>query len=238
MVKAGRPRHFYRYDPDVADWIGRGDKPPAMIYNSCFYTLTLVATPHGAVCWGGNGKVCLFSARRSEWTELELTGDPLPGAKVDNSTIAYDSRRDRVLIFNTPGYNSPYAGQIFALDVKTRAVESLDPLGMQQAHRIAQIDRCCYDAAHDLVLMATHLEPSDAWTPTPAYDCAENRWVTLDIQYETGERYGRTTRLFPTGRSAGVMFDPRRQLIWGTDTNSQVYVLRLDRPDANVRPLE
>ncbi len=238
MVKAGRPRHFYVYDPDVGDWVGRGPKPPAMIYNSCFYTLTLTATPHGAVCWGGNGKVCRFDGKAGEWTELELTGDPLPGAYVDNSSIAFDSARDRVLIYDTGGYGKPFDGRVFAVGLKTNAVQTLSPLGMQRANRIAQIDRCCYDAANDLVLMATHLNDAGDWTPTPVYDCAENRWGTVDLKYETGERYGRTTRAFPTGRSAGVMFDAKRKLIWGTDTNSQVYVLRLDPKEANRKPLE
>ncbi|MDA1015935.1 MAG: hypothetical protein O3A00_15945 [Planctomycetota bacterium] len=41
-----------------------------------------------------------------------------------------------------------------------------------------------------------------------------------------------TTRAFPHSRSDGLMFDPERKLIWGTDTNSQVYVLRVDREKA------
>ena len=49
--------------------------------------------------------------------------------------------------------------------------------------------------------------------------------------------YGRPTRAFPHGRSAGVVYDPARKLIWGTDTNSQVYVLRLGRDKADVQPL-
>lgn len=236
MVKAGRPRHFYVYDPDLGDWVTRGEKPPAMIYNSCFYTLTLTATPRGAVCWGGNGKVCVFNHAAGEWSELNLTGDPLPGAKVDNSTIAYDSTRDCVMIFNTPGYRIPYDGRVWALDMKSKAVKALSPEGMEEANCIAQIDRCCYDPTNDLVLMATYLNDAGEWTATPAYDCADNRWITLDLKYETGERLNRTTRAFPHGRSGGVMYDPKRKLIWGTDTNSQVYVLRLNASRANVEP--
>ncbi len=32
----------------------------------------------------------------------------------------------------------------------------------------------------------------------------------------------------PVGHSCGVMYDARRKLLWGVDTNSTVYVLRLD----------
>ena len=61
--------------------------------------------------------------------------------------------------------------------------------------------------------------------------------MTLDIKYATGKRLGNTTRAFPYGRSDGLMFDPRRGLTWGTDTNGQVYVLRLDLKQADLRLL-
>ena len=41
----------------------------------------------------------------------------------------------------------------------------------------------------------------------------------------------------PHGHSCGVMHDPRRRLLWGTDTNSQVYVLKLDARSAGIAPL-
>ncbi len=238
LVKAGRPRYFYIYDPDVGDWIGRGEKPPAMIYNSCFYDLTLVATPHGAVSWGKNGRVCLFDGKLPAWNELELLGDDLPGACVDNSTIAYDSRRDRVLMFRKPYGKVPYDGQVYSLNMKTRVVKALLPEGKERAHTLAYIDRCCYDPEHDLVLLASYLTDRGDQTPTPAYDCAGNRWIELDVGYELSQRNGRPERKFPHGRSCGIMFDPKRRLIWGTDTNSQVYVLRLDTTAADARALE
>jgi hypothetical protein len=241
MIKAGRPRHFYVYDPDVGDWIGRGKKPAAMQYNSCFYTLTLTATPGGIVCWDKNGKVHRYSHGEGngdgKWVALELTGDKLPGAYVDNSTIAYDSKRDRVLIINTPGYKKPYSGQVWSVDLKTNRVTGLSPQGGEHAGRFANVDKCCYDADHDLLLLGTYLKDAGEAAPTPAYDCRNNRWITLDLKYSTGKRYGNTTRAFPHRRSDGLMYDARRKLIWGTNTNSQVYVLRLDLDQANVQPL-
>ncbi|MBC8288839.1 MAG: hypothetical protein H8E37_00835 [Planctomycetes bacterium] len=228
MIKAGRPRHHYIYDPDVGDWIGRGIKPKAMQYNSCFYTLTLTSTPAGVVCWDRNGRVHRYGHKTNNWQELELTGDRLPGAYVDNSSIAYDSKRDRVLMINTLGYRKPFDGQVWSLDLKTNAVQALSPQGREEAGSFANVDKCCYDATYDLLLLGSYLKDSGAHTPTPAFDCAGNRWVKLDIGYSTGKRSGNTTRAFPHRRSDGLMFDARRQLIWGTDTNSQVYVLRLD----------
>lgn len=238
MIKAGRPRHFYIYDPDLGDWTGRGTKPAAMQYNSCFYTLTLTSTPRGILCWDANGRVHRYDHGDGQWVELKLNGDRLPGAYVDNSTIAYDSKRDRVLMINTLGYGKPFDGQVWALDLKTGTVTGLSPEGREHASHFANVDKCCYDAASDLLLLGTFLKDSGDHTPTPAFDCEQNRWVTLDIRYATGKRSGNTTRAFPHSRSDGLMSDSRRKLIWGTDTNSQVYVLRLDVRQADMKLLE
>jgi hypothetical protein len=239
MVKAGRPRHFYVYDPDVGDWVGRGKKPAGMSYRSCFYSLTVVATPGGALCWGANGQVHVFDHKANAWKQLKLSGDKLPGASTDNSTIGYDSKRGRVLMVRKPyGRKNPYDGKVYALDPRTGAVRALTPKGAGAASRIGGLDRGCYDAANDLFLVSTFLAGGGEVSPTPAYDCAGNRWVVLDLKYKTKKRGKRTRRLFPHGHSAGVMFDPKRRLIWGVDTNSQVYVLRLDAQKAGMKPLE
>ncbi len=228
MVKAGRPRHFYLYDPVVGDWIARGEKPKAMQYNSCFYTLTLCSTPRGVVCWGKYGKVHLFDSKARRWSQLELTGEELPGAYVDNSTICYDSIRNRVLIFNTPGYGKPFDGEVYAISMRTNVVTRLSPLSMEHANRFQNVDKCCYDPVNQLVLFGTYLKDVSEHSATPAYDCERNRWVTLDLKYRLEKRGQRTIRAFPHRRSDAIMYDARRKLIWGTDTNSQVYVLRLE----------
>lgn len=75
-----------------------------MQYNSCFYTLTLTSTPQGVVCWDRYGRVHRYEHAENTWRALALQGPKLPGAYVDNSTIAYDSKRDRVLMITTGGY--------------------------------------------------------------------------------------------------------------------------------------
>ena len=97
MLFTGETNHCYFFNPDIGDWEGRIAKPKGMNYGSCFYTLTLCATPHGLVCWTQNGQLFLFDARKKEWLETKLSGDKLPGSVVDNSTVVYDSKRDRLL---------------------------------------------------------------------------------------------------------------------------------------------
>ena len=238
MVQTGHHDHFYVYDPDKADWVGRGVKPKGMQYNSCFYTLTLCATPKGIVCWTKYGRLYLYRAAHRDWTPIEAAGDALPNAVVDNSTVAYDSNRGRLLFFVKPYGKRPYDGRVWSMDMRTRHVEARSPEGSSGAQRIAWIDRCCFDPAADLVLFATYLkDASKGWSPTPAYDCARDRWVSLRLKYGARKAWNGWRRLFPHGHSAGVVHDPKRKLIWGTDTNSQVYVLKLDASAARAAPL-
>ncbi len=239
MVQTGHRDHSYIYDPDRADWVGRGIKPKGMRYNSCFYTLTLCTTPRGIVCWTKNGKLYRYTADDGGWAPIETTGDPLPNAVVDNSTLAFDSNRGRLLFFVKPYGKQPYDGRVWAVDMKTHRAVALSPAHSSGAQRIAWIDRCCFDPGGDLVLFATFLKDAPAhWSRTPAYDCARDRWISLDLKYDARKAWNGWRRLFPHGHSAGVMHDPRRKLIWGTDTNSQVYVLRLDAGAATTAPLD
>lgn len=234
MVQTGEEKFFNVYDPGTGDWVGRGRKPEAMSYGSCFYTLTLVATPRGAICWGNNGRVHRFVAKENQWVELELTGDKLPGANVDHSTIAYDSQRDRVLCFNAPGYAQPYQGRVWAIDLASNAVKDLSTTGFEMCPNFSHIDRGCYVPKADIVLVAAYLKNSGDWTRTPAFDCANNRWITLDLKYDaTRHNAERTDRAFPHNHSCGLVYDPQRELLWGTDTHGQIYVLRLDLAKAD-----
>lgn len=238
MIKAGRPTHTYVYDPEIADWVGRQEKPKAMQYNSCFYTLTLCATPGGVVCWDRYGRVHRYEHQTGKWKELELTGEPLGGAYVDNSSIVYDSKRDRLLMIATAGYRKPFEGGVWSLDLATNEVKLLEPEGRDEAVRFSNVDKSCYDAENDLMLLGAYLEDAGEHTPTPAYDCKTNRWVTLDLDYVIGEKLGNTTREFPQSRSAGMIYDANRKLIWGVDANSNVVVLKLDLKNAKMQPLK
>ena len=255
IVFTGQMRDFFVYDPAVADWVGRKAKPKGMVYRSCFYSLTLTATPRGAVCWTAQGGLFLYDGAARTWTPLKTTGAKLPGASTDHSTLCYDSKRDRVLFVRKPyGRKHPYDGRVYACDLKTGAVTALKPEGAAGATRITGLDRGCYDAKNDLFLLATTVAgPTVAQAPSPAgaqpgaagprlripaYDCAGNRWVALDIRYKTTTRGRRTRRGFPHGHSSGIMYDPKRRLIWGCTTRGAVHVLRLDAAKADPKVLE
>ena len=233
MLFAGRTKHCYLWDPDVADWVARHPKPAGMVYNSCFYTITVCTTPGGAVAWTKDGGVFRFDAKAGRWTELRLSGVKLPGAVVDNSTVVYDSKRHR-LLFASKGYGRKhtYDGQLYCLDLKTAVVTALSPGGMAAAGAIPYLCQIRYDAGNDLLLVGATLPAGrDGRRRTPACDLAANRWISLAI--------GGKDPSGPKGRnvSLGLMYDVQRKLFWAVDTNSKVYALRLDRKTADPQPL-
>ena len=83
----------------------------------------------------------------------------------------------------------------------------------------------------DLLLAGANLRGGEKPWRTPAYDCAANKWISLKI---TGDDPSG-----PEGRnvSLGLMYDAKRKLFWAVDTNSEVYVLKLDPASAEPKDL-
>ena len=234
MLFLGHSPNCYIYDPDQEDWTGRITLPKKMDYSGSMYTLTTTVTPAGLVCWTDrpdHADLFRFDARKMEWKELKLTGEKLPNASVDNSTVVYDSRRNRLLFARKPYGDSPYDGQLWAVDLKTLKVSNLSPGGMARANGIPYLCQLRYDVEHDLLLVGANLRSTEKPRRTPGYDCAANKWISFKI---TGDDPSG-----PEGRnvSLGLMYDGRRNLFWAVDTNSEVYVLRLEPALAEMRDL-
>lgn len=231
MLFTGKREHCYVWDSDAGDWTARFVKPKGMVYGSCFYTLTLTPTPKGLVCWTQEGRLFRFEGR--EWVELPQKGAKMPGSVVDNSTIVYDSRRDRLLAVRKGyGDKSPFDGTIAAVEMKSGEVAVLSPAGKERAAAVPYLCQLRYDPGSDLLLGGCTLEPdAEGVRRTPAYDCAGDRWVSLRIGGDdpSGKK-GRNVSL-------GMMHDPKRRLFWAVDTNSNVFVLRLDVTSADLKPL-
>jgi hypothetical protein len=234
MIFTGQPRDSYVYDPDVGDWISRFPKPKGMIYDSCFYTLTVCPTPQGLVTWTQQGDLFRLDAGKMAWIEIPQKDGKLPGAIVDNSTVVHDSKRNRLLFARKEyGEKHQYNGELHALDLETGKVSQLKPKGMERAAAIPYLCQIRYDAENDLMLVGATLPAGeDGVRRTPAYDCAGNRWVSLKI---TGDD--------PNGKdgrnvSLGLMYDAKRKLFWAVDSASTVYVLRLEPDSADLHALE
>ena len=233
LLYLGHSPFGYVYDPQRGDWTSRGPLPRQMNYAGSMSTLITTPTPPGLICWTQAGQVLRFDALSSRWTELHLTGDALPGAQADHSTVVYDSHRDRLLFFREPaGDQTRYDGTFFSLDMKSMQVARLSPAGKESAGAIPNLCQLRYDALHDLLLAGAAL-PGDAslGRRTPGYDCSGNKWVSFLI--------GGDDPSGAKGRNAlsGLAYDARRNLFWAVDARSQVFVLRFDPTSADERDL-
>jgi hypothetical protein len=235
MIFTGQHKQFFPYDPDIEDWLGGQDKPKEMSYDSCFYTLTCTTTPGGIYCWTNDGKLLFYdSTKPAPWIPLTLTGEKLAGSSVDNSTVVHDDKRNRLLFFRKQyGDKTKYDGTMQSVDLNTLTVSTITPENAPATQGISYLCQIRYDSTNDLFLAGCTLPP-DANNPrrTPAYDPGTNRWLSLKI---TGDD--------PSGKagrnvSLGMMYDATRKLFWATDTNSQVYVLRLDPKTADAQPMQ
>ncbi|MCY2991886.1 MAG: hypothetical protein NTY19_29015 [Planctomycetota bacterium] len=224
MVFVGHNPWSYLFDPGVADWSGRTGKPRGMSYDSSFYTLTCSQTPAGIYCWTAGGDIFVFNAKTRAWQPVKLTGERLPGSAVDHCGLGYDSQRDRLICFPT-AYGRPFTGQAYAIDRRSGAVQRLAPSGIAGAKAIPSFLReLAYLPGAGLLVDVGSTLPADSGgvRPMPAYDCAANKWVALTIAGPApAGKDGRNV-------SAGAAYDAKRGLIWATDTDGQIYVLRLD----------
>ncbi len=227
MVFTGHNPWSYLFDPKAADWIGRSEKPALMNYGGSFYTLTLCTTDKGLYAWGGqygsNNALHKWNSPERKWEAVKVTGAKLPGPAADHCGLAYDARRDRLIFFP-----KKYTDTLYALDCKTNVLSELKPGGANAAAGTVGFWRelACVPAADLIVVTGSSLAPAGegnaALRPTLVYDCGANKWQALEIAgpHPAGKN-GRDV-------SQGAVFDPKRALIWTTDTNGQVTVMRLE----------
>lgn len=221
--------YTYFFDPDAGEWSRSPDKNP---YRSNFYTVTVCATPKGAIAWADvrdNGKPGLWrlDAESRTWKPLPLKGE-LPSKSADQHGMAYDAKRDRLLLFSD---NGPKKGNVASYDLKTGNAKWLDPAGMEKA--IVHCRETIYLPEADSVLIGGRVKDNGGRWRWLTFHCAANAWGSFEF---TGDD--------PIGKagsfnnSMGLMYDPARKLIWAVGQHSHVHVLRLDPETAPIEPLK
>ena len=207
--------YTYFFDPLTSKWTRTEIKNP---WQPNFYVVTVCTTPKGAVVWanarkGGPG-LWRLDAGTKTFQPLPLKGD-MPQTSADHHGMAYDSKRDRLLLFSDLGKNK---GDVLEYDFKSGATRWLNAAGKDKA--LAQSRETAYIPEADGVLIGAHLRGDNAlW---PMYDCAANAWVGVELKGAD-----------PVGKKAfnnsmGLMYDPNRRLVWAVGQHSHVHVLKLD----------
>ena len=214
------PHDFtYFFDPQKSQWSRNRVRNP---YQANFYVVTACATPQGAVVWanhrqGGAPGLWRLDAESRTWKALPLKGD-MPATSADHHGMAYDSMRDRLLLFSDLG---KHKGDVLEYDFKAGQTRWLNAAGKDRA--LAPSRETAYLTDADAVLIGAHVPGESAWL---MYDCAANRWVGVELKGT--DPIGKKT----FNNSMGLMFDPNRRLVWAVGQHSQVHVLRLDATGA------
>ncbi|MBI2806190.1 MAG: hypothetical protein HYX68_14510 [Planctomycetes bacterium] len=211
--------YTYFFDPKTSAWSRSPGRNP---YRANFYVVTVCATPGGAVVWanrrdGGAGALWRLDAASKAWKPLPLKGD-LPATGADHHGMAYDSKRDRLLLFSDLGKNR---GDVLQYDFKSGTTRWLNAGGKDKA--MAQARETAYIPEADAVLIGAHVKGSAAW---PLYDCGTNSWRAVELK--GADPVGKKS----FNNSMGLVYDPHRRLVWAVGQYSQVHVLKLDARSA------
>jgi len=164
------------------------------------------------VCWD-KGFLGVLDAAGRRWKKLPTKGKVPRIVHGDENAVTYDSKRDALWMLAANGYQK-MSGQVWRYDMATGAVAKMDPAGMKTIGVKVRPREAVYLPGPDLVLHNGFAGGLQA-----AYDPKANRWVVLSIK-KTYKDLG--------GVSIGLMYDPKRKLVWAMSTAQAMYVLRID----------
>jgi len=214
--------YFYLYDPGLGEWSERHRKP---------FTGTLpggvlvVLTRHGVLSYIGKGNFFLLDRKPMKWASFKVSELKM-GSASDWTGFTYDSKRDIVMLVGRNGHNMYKGSAIHAVDMKTRKYKKIVPENPEiLGNGFYTLREWRYVPDLDIFVFADGLRVEKevkgkkklvAGTVMPAYDPAQNRWLTLNVKNKP-----------PYGFSLGMRYDRKRKLLWAVHSHSSVHVLRL-----------
>lgn len=245
MIWAGRhvafgqtnPGGLWTYDPATYTWSAEPWKFAGGTFDVERHKTCMVRTPKGIVLWadkttGSGGPTGLWLADVQARTfrplaATEAKDSSLPRATFgDNQGIAYDAKRDRVLLFQ---FALADKAKIWACALKTGAISVLTPANAERFPDVSMGREATWLPDEDLVLVPSRGKPQQR---TLVYDCAADAWLEMPGACTAGDKpdpgYGVST---------GVEWDPKRKLLWLVQTDGAVYAMRFQRASAGLKPL-
>lgn len=220
----GPHNYTFFFDPMTSKWT-RNDKVSP--FRPDFYRVTLIPTPKGLVAWSdsrhGPAGLWRLNAEDKTWHALPLKGK-LFGPVVDNAGAAYDAKRDRMLFFARGEKNEQrLAAYDFASgEVSQLAAKGADNLAGDGRDKI-NFREGVYLPQDDLIMIGA---------TGYFYHCEKNAWykATLESDKPPLTKEG--------SYNIGVMYDANRKLVWGVNTHSQVFVLKVDVKTAGLEEVK
>jgi hypothetical protein len=200
--------YTFFFDPKSSKWSRNNEASP---FRPSFYTVTLATTSRGLIAWAyaRNGAVGLWRLKPEDrtWQSMPIQGK-LFGPIVDNSGVIFDARRGRLVFF----LRDDKAGCRMA--EYSLASGEARPMTATGAEKVkANFREAVYLLKDDVAMIgATGL----------FFDCGKNTWMKADIPSD-GPAITKEGSY-----NIGVMYDPNRNVVWAVNTNSQVFVLKVN----------
>jgi Galactose oxidase, central domain len=225
------------YNPVKRTWLW-DEHFKAKAFKPSKYTTLLAPCKDGVYAWALSGRPGIFklAADGKKWEVFKTSGDKLPRPVTDGSGIAYDSKRNSLMLMTSGGYNKTSQGRVWSVDLGSGVVKNLNPAGWEKLtfKRTVPRELIC-DPQADLMVCGFLIE-RDGKLVLPILDLAANAWFTADMPGSgfcnlRGKKPGRAVTF-------GMSWDPKRKLIWGVDCilkSGYVKVLKLDRKTLNLK---
>jgi len=235
------PGGSWVYDPGTYEWTAPQMKIEGGWFHLERHKTCAVATPKGIAVWGckrtgsgGQSGLWLADVKAKAYRPVAATdaNDRTtypPSVYGDRHGIAYDSKRDRVLMFH---FGITGKHKVWATDLKTKKVAVLTPKGSDAFPADASMAReATYIPDADVVIICTRGKPAQH---TLIYDCAADAWLKMPGAFTTDKR-GRPSPAY--GVSSGIEWDAKRKLLWHVNARGHVHAMRFDRASAGMDAL-
>jgi hypothetical protein len=170
----------------------------------------------------------LFDAARKRWERMS-DGPPSPQNLYEMTGLAYDSKRDRLLLHG----GGQGRDELWELEIASRRWKKLDPAGDRPPTCTRE---AVYLPGEDVMLL---YGPAPEARNTPAlwaYVAAEERWRRVEIAPMTGIEAGARA-----GQNRAMVYDPTRDLVLlvlgtgGDQGRASVFALRYRHAEARFR---
>lgn len=230
----------WSYSPDTQEWKVLGPAPAGLD--------TFLTTPLGVIGIPQNWRARLndagyqlpwrpedppqdnavFLLRGSRWEKLSGAG-PSPQNLYEMTSLAYDSKRDRVLLHG----GGQRRDELWSFDLKSRRWSNLQPrvLSPEGGAPPTCAREAVYLPGEDVLLIYGGLRAT--W----AYDPSGNAWRQIDLPAPEGdERHGRS------GQNRAMVYDAKRDTVLlvlgagGDAGRASVYALKYRNAQAVVTP--
>lgn len=245
-----RPPSTYRkavtwsYDPDSREWTLLGPAPAGLD--------TLLTTPHGVVGIQANWRSrlndsgyllpwrpsdpprdnALYLLRGTRWERID-DGGPSPQNLYEQTSLAYDSRRDRILLHG----GGALRDELWSFDWKTGHWTKLDPKVAKPAGSAPPscLRESVYLPSAD-VLLAFGRDPATRETSLWTYAPDNNAWRRVEFPIPDGAELFRQA-----GHNRGMVYDPKWGVVLlilggrGDEGLASVFALRYHQTGAGAR---